>query len=1223
MMYYNEYLQQVIRTYFSSKYKHDLTDDETSNLASILLSNGVNLDLISSVMNGPNDSKNENERTFMLNDIYELWKVFMPIMKNFKENHLLQIFCKGILYPHLLNLNQNDTIVLSQIFREKSKGSANLQFTQFIFSSYLGNSEFKIAKSLNNTNSDIAAQYYENCICHLMTSRKINNTINISYNYKMVGTSHYFLGITQSLTTEEKLSHLFLAVDNFELDESFDKTTDHYIYLGNAYQEIAKINKDFKLYFKALEKMERAYKQTPKDPNVIANLAPCHLNLGIYYTLTNKDAEGVYNLEKAIYLYDEYFKLPKGLTKYSENAALGRQGQAYLWIWSTKREILLLDKAINNLRIANESNPTWRHTLAHALIERFSECGNISDLQGAKELNDIYHNSDDKNNKDHLKQRGMIYQKLGNILFDEKSQKHALDAYEVALNSYLGCLPSEDFEIKYYIGMILGSRGIKLGSIDDLKSAIKWLEEANELNKLLNPEETRIGILPKVYRELAKMISIEDPKEALSLIDKAINILENRLSQNKSMDSKALSEYYGLLGGNYHIKYKISKLPGDILNAIEYDQKAYDVGFRDPSFLGHFGRVCLQRGKINGSLFSVNSRFSDYLNKGIIPDEMRHDFKNNGFLLSQKCIIEKKRGWRISDNENSRIYYIKKIRKAGKFYELHIYISDDLEDQKGFLEDAIKYLTESESEGNKDKSLYSELGDAYYRLFQIQKDKELLNKALHMFQESCNKGNDSPENYGLIGDCYYRLSRYENSLENLNNTIKCKEKARQAGHESREHYSLVGRINLSFFKETGDKNYFMNCIKSICEAGRIDEKWPWSVCQLAEIVEHYPELIDQIKTQELEFCYPNELVWMQFLQRDSRNLWLEGAKLAANSQEIREEILGGKSDVYFAEDLHGLISATYVFKPNIFKENLREEQERTIQMNRLLEQLNLKKFLTPIPLGILSLDKTELYVMRRAAGRNLSVLIKQNDSHCDTAIQNTIEFLALYHAWNSGFEEDRDETMQETMNRLNRLRRAVQKNHLKDSLVDEILNLIEPLFKIIELLPIVEKKDAHPDNWIVTNQNEIVMIDLEKPKPRSEFMLFGLVQLVETLSHLPWNEDGMKQRKIFIDSYLNYYNKILEIKCLSKIDIPPEIQVAGYLSFAYYYALWGIAYTITKELGKGASSSSRSNLGIQREHYFEIINSIPYIWSNEKISFNAPDWSRITALVNEIMNASI
>lgn len=227
MSYGKEILTQKIKTYFLVVYNHQLIDEEAISISTIFCSQGITSDLISFALGdkgGPQPNPDDN---FDPEKIFGLWYVLHPITVRLKENHLLQVFCKGILCPYLLDINANNAMVLSKVFQRKSR--ANLEATQFFYSSFLGHSEFEMARSYNERNPELADRYYRRCIEHLMAARKLSLKED-PYNYGMVGVSHYY--VAQFLSGVEKQRHLSVSIENLESAERLgDKTTDHFKFL--------------------------------------------------------------------------------------------------------------------------------------------------------------------------------------------------------------------------------------------------------------------------------------------------------------------------------------------------------------------------------------------------------------------------------------------------------------------------------------------------------------------------------------------------------------------------------------------------------------------------------------------------------------------------------------------------------------------------------------------------------------------------------------------------------------------------------------------------------------------------------------------------------------------------------------------------------------------------------------------------------------------------------
>jgi cold shock protein len=936
-----ELLTDAIGNFFLQKYGDHIEEKDKSLLGTILNSSGLSFQTFEfafAINGGPVSIPDD---IFYANKVFDLWEILQPIMVANKGNRLLQLFCKGILNPFLNEISDDNADTLRQLYFAKS--NANFGYTRYLNSSFLGRAEFDSGRALNDINPRLADAYYQQSIKHLLRARKVGIKED-RFNYGMVGVANYYLA--QSLSGEQRSNQLLMAIENLERAEDLgDRSTEHFVFLGNALLENAEETNLKTEYQRAVDKLQQAFSQEPTGSNIIVSLARANLLLGICTIRSNRES-GTAQLKEAVRLFDLFESL-ESPTNYSHDAMRGRRGQAYLQLWYVEKNINSLNSAIDDL---DQASATYRHNLANALFERynaFRDSDHAEDLKRARDINDQIHLLDSKN-KSHLKQRGRIYSSWTELFSD-------LSTLDVAIDSFLNCLPTADPEITEYLGAVYADRGRRVGSEGDFRTAIQWLEKTNEL---VDRRTKKFGLLPKVYRELAQIIERRNSQEAILYYDKAIQLVRLRFDKDTSISAEELDQYNGILGTNYYNRYDLSGDPEDIYLAREYYQGCYDLGSRNPTLLALFGNACLKIAKITG----------------------------------------------------------------------------EQEERKGFTEDAIKYLELSREQGNDNSANFSKLGEAYLRLYKHYGERDNLGKALMMFLESLAKGNESPENYGLIGDCYYAQSRYENSVENLYRALDFKRKSREKGFEVdgeeqgnrlswKEHHSLVGRIHLVLFERDGrGTEHFVAGLNSICEAARDSTNWPWPVCQLAEVIDKYPEMIDQAALERMGLTpYPNASVWQKFLKKDSYSLWVEGATLSAIRPETKRNILGGKSEAYVEDDPHGLLSATFVFKPPIKKENiplrrriarLREERERTVQLTQYLNDIGDNRFLVPTPLEIIDLEDTAVYCMRRAIGRTIGdVIQRDSSSYAKKAVRTTLDFLAAYHAWHPAPQELSSETL--------------------------------------------------------------------------------------------------------------------------------------------------------------------------------------------------------------------
>jgi hypothetical protein len=166
----------------------------------------------------------------------------------------------------------------------------------------------------------------------------------------------------------------------------------------------------------------------------------------------------------------------------------------------------------------------------------------------------------------------------------------------------------------------------------------------------------------------------------------------------------------------------------------------------------------------------------------------------------------------------------------------------------------------------------------------------------------------------------------------------------------------------------------------------------------------------------------------------------------------------------------------------------------------------------------------------------------------------------------------------------------------------------------------LEKKDSHTENWIVTNKGRIVMIDIELPRPRYQFLLADVIQLVEDLPFLPLSIEGWKERCDLVNDYANNLQRHLSAKSIS-LSIDSAFMKAAYPALALWRALINVGFAFAKEHRRNISISSASRWSMKEEYYFALINWVPSIWPEEDVLQSAPDWNRLIALVQQLKRA--
>ena len=126
-----------------------------------------------------------------------------------------------------------------------------------------------------------------------------------------------------------------------------------------------------------------------------------------------------------------------------------------------------------------------------------------------------------------------------------------------------------------------------------------------------------------------------------------------------------------------------------------------------------------------------------------------------------------------------------------------------------------------------------------------------------------------------------------------------------------------------------------------------------------------------------------------------------------------------------------------------------------------------------------------------------------------------------------------------------------------------------------------------------------------------------LVHLVEDLPFFPLNKGGWEKRCALTDEYLSALGSYSSTKS-PHLELGHELRIAGYLSLVVWRALSNIGLAFAKEHEKDISISSAQRWNRKERYYFELINFVPYIWEQEKISYSSPDWGKVITLVGKL-----
>lgn len=481
----------------------------------------------------------------------------------------------------------------------------------------------------------------------------------------------------------------------------------------------------------------------------------------------------------------------------------------------------------------------------------------------------------------------------------------------------------------------------------------------------------------------------------------------------------------------------------------------------------------------------------------------------------------------------------------------------------------------------------SKLGEAGLRFGSLARRVDILEEAYTHLGESIRLGNESAEVRSLMGDVCYHLTKFsgrDRRVDLLVEGLDWKSQARTVGSSSdrsvatKEHFSVCARM-ANTLRELGyaPEESRALAIEFLRYAREEAPDWPWPVLQLAEIFEE-PDPAFSDPDPEAERC-------VRVGDRDG--LWQLGAKLALHAEAFQR--LGGKSGVRFAKDPLGLISSTFVFKRGVGsagkrtdgdwsreRRKLEEEMARTVQLGRRQDELGIQ-ISTPTMVGVLDAPSGEPnLVMRRLSGVTLGEALTKDLAKNIRHVGTARKVLAAYHALTPIYPRDR-----ENEKRVDSLRTTIARGKSSGMVAD--WEFVEEQISQIEVLPLVARRDAHPENWFVTPTNDLVILDVEFPT--CKFFLEELVQLTEDLPILGWSESEVRQRREWLEEYWIDYRAFGGVVS----DIGLEALWEFYLALTVVLGIFGIGLASRNLESSSITSFQRGRWRVRREHYLGLI----------------------------------
>jgi tetratricopeptide (TPR) repeat protein len=513
-----------------------------------------------------------------------------------------------------------------------------------------------------------------------------------------------------------------------------------------------------------------------------------------------------------------------------------------------------------------------------------------------------------------------------------------------------------------------------------------------------------------------------------------------------------------------------------------------------------------------------------------------------------------------------------------------------------YLEDAVSWFSagigSAAQQEDKDslfsnRDAYSKLGEAYVRLHAITPLDEYAASAISAMAESIGLGNNTPQIYGLLADVHYRRGRSQGSVNDLREALRLKALAREVSAGApvavanwRENLSLSAGIAFRIFRVTYVVEDLAAAVVLASNAAREDPAWPWPIFQLAAMA---AAARGTALRHVLKEGTDNELTRL-VLEGAADELNRRACHLAIlNPSNLELKILGGRQKVYVLRDSHRLLSESFVFKPTS-EESAKRELASVAEFREFLaEQDAPRAFRLPTPLTTIAGDRTGAvtYVMRRSEGVQLGTYVLRSMRLTDVApadvIDGAIAFLAHYHGWKLlrpgrrvGHGVDR------VLTNIGHLWRSTFDPDAARTIVSQLRGLLP------SGLPLLAKKDAHPENWLVTSRRDIVMLDLEATTQLP--LLFEVAQFLEDYPFFDCSTAGWAARLRVVDHYLGTVSRLAPEFSIPALAVCRD----AYEKYALVRAAIGIGETRTSAPQASSVSSVLRAVTARREHYLAL-----------------------------------
>lgn len=467
------------------------------------------------------------------------------------------------------------------------------------------------------------------------------------------------------------------------------------------------------------------------------------------------------------------------------------------------------------------------------------------------------------------------------------------------------------------------------------------------------------------------------------------------------------------------------------------------------------------------------------------------------------------------------------------------------------------------------------LGSMVYNLIKDYKKSKIL------FEKAVEK-NNSPTNIGLLAEAHLNLGEFTKAMDVYGKMIKRINEKSYSDNVINNMGYLNGRIARIVIKKE-EKLKSNGSIKDYLDVAL----GYYSFNNIDKSKETFERLIEKHKDEiELKCLYAYFL--NDINKNEANQKWKEIIKDITKDNSLGYEIIGESKNKVLVIEETGILKNTFVFKESKDKKRLEEEINITREIYEITQSY--PEYKVPISIDIIT-NKIEdkkkyVYAMIRESGKTLLELTKENKSEAFEQTKKITDYLALIHSQIPTI------TLQQ-INYREKLKRVLESvPQVNESLKNLIVDNIYPVTQTFDDAILVFNKDAHPQNWLITDNNDIVALDLEnKGIIPIEFDLSNLIEYSDFFTN---DKEGDEKRTEIIEVYKENYSKhsnnkeaknnITEFRYLNSV-IQRVISLYSAWSSLNRKSVWG-----NREIIVENALHSIDQLSIKHKDYFNTYN---------------------------------